>query len=137
MDETKIAAQVAQKIPSEPAVTVQVDTPQDEGDTGYVKHMDSEQFNTFLEDYFNVSARDRYNDDVKNMLSNVQHWAYETAGTKSYDKAMLAIHSLESEIGATHKPDRVQRVAKFIQLKRQSDVLKMQMDAVKDNYDFQ
>lgn len=137
MDEQKIAAEVAKRIPRDEPPTpepVGADSPVGEPEEkGYVSRLDSGQFNSLLEDYFDVSKMDRYNDDVKSSIRSIQNWAYETTNSEDHEKALYAIRSLENEVGATFKPDRLARLAKFIRLKQQSKVLDIQLEAVKES----
>lgn len=136
MTEQEIAARVAQNIPrDEPAppaeAPVVASVPEEKG---YVSNMDSSQFNLLLADYFNVSGVDKYSEEVKASIRSVQNWAYETSGSEDSEKALYAIRVLENELGSSFKPDRLARLAKFIRLKKQSEVLSLQLQAVKDSY---
>lgn len=133
LDESTIAAEVAKRIPKPEPVQEQAPAPAGEpAETGYVSNLDSGQFNELLVDYFNVVGVDKYNEDVKAAIRSIQNWAYETTNSQDHEKALYAIRSLENELGAMFKPDRLPRLARFIKLKQQSRVLDMQMSAVRE-----
>lgn len=135
MQETEIAAKVAQNIPKPtPPTAPEPDVPQKndvEEDKGYVPSLDDTQLNKYLTDYFDVTGNRVYDDQTQAQIRLIQQWAYDTAGTTDHVKAMQAIQSLESELGAVYRKDRLERLAKFIRLKQQSQILSMQMEAVK------
>lgn len=133
LDESAIAAEVAKRIP-QPEPTPEAPVVAGEpGEKAYVSRLDSDQFNALLGDYFNVQGVDKYSEDVQAAIRSIQNWAYETTNSQDHEKALYAIRSLESELGATFKPDRLPRLAKFIKLKQQSRILDMQINAVKES----
>lgn len=133
MDEQTIAQKVAQNIPR-PAPEPTSDVPQEPSqpdETGYVQKLDDTQFNSYLYDYFEIQGISKYDDGTKSQVNLVQRWAYDTAQTTDHVKALQAIQALENELGTTFRTDKLQRLARFIELKQKSTILQMQMDAVK------
>lgn len=134
MDETEIASRVAQNIPrdtpvettasanaAEGASTTPIDPNIALGDLGIL---------TRVQDYFDIPRLDRYNEQTQKQLREVYSWAADLAHSVELDKVLPVIRSLENELGVTFRQDKLQRLAKFVHLKKQSTVLQHQMDAL-------
>ena len=131
MTEEQIANKVAQNIQKEehiPAPTVE-ETPQPSVFDSNVA-LNDPTFALKLQDYFDVPRIERYNEHTQRQLRNVFEWAAEKAQSTELDKVLPIIRSLENELGITFTNDKLQRMAKFINLQKQSEVLRIQMEAL-------
>src|SRR5688572_8759169 len=135
--EALIAQQVAQNIPrDEPApISAPQDnqTMQEAGPSAFDSNVALNDIGllTRIQDYFDVSRLDRYNEDTQKQLRNVYSWAADLAQSTDLDKVLPVIRALENELGVTFRQDKLQRLAKFVHLKKQSDVLQHQMGALR------
>jgi hypothetical protein len=131
MNETEIAAQVAQNIPKEehiPAPIVE-EKPQPSAFDSNVA-LEDPTFALRLQDYFDVPRIERYNEETQKQLRSVYEWAAQRAGSADLNEVLPIIRMLENELGATFTTDKLQRLAKFIKLQKQSEVLRIQQEAL-------
>lgn len=134
MDESAIAAQVAQNIQQEVHVPAPVSTADaTPGPSAFDSNiaLNDPALGLQLADYFNLGRLELYNEEYQRQMRSVYQWAAETVQSTDLDKVMMAVRALENELGATWAPDRLQRLAKFIRLKQQSQVLSMQMESLR------
>lgn len=131
MDEQIIAAQQAAKIQTEPHIPAPIvdEAPQPSAFETNIE-LNDPAIGLQLTDYFDVGRIDRFNEVTQRQLRSVYQWAAERAGSTELGKVLQTIRSVEMELGATFAPDRLARLAKFVQLNRQSEVIRAQQDAL-------
>ena len=136
MDESQIAARVAQNVPQDNPVAAPApatDTPEEQGGLlDYSVALNDVGTLTRIQDYFDVPRLDRYNEQTQKQLRDVYGWAADIAKSTDLDKVLPIIRALENELGLTFKPGKLPRLAKFVHLKKQSDVLQYQMGAIRE-----
>lgn len=85
-----------------------------------------------LTDYFDIGRIDRFNEVTQRQLRGVYQWAAEKAGSAELANVLQVVRSVEMELGITYAPDRLVRIAKFVQLNKQSEALRIQQEALYD-----
>jgi hypothetical protein len=131
MDENIIAANLAAKIETNthiPAPTV-VEAPQPSALESNIE-LNDPAIGMQLTDYFDIGRIDRFNEVTQRQLRGVYEWAAQKAGTTDLAGVLQVIRTVEMELGLTYTPDRLVRVAKFVQLNKQSEALRIQMDSL-------
>lgn len=83
-----------------------------------------------LTDYFDIGRIDRFNEVTQRQLRGVYQWAAEKAGSAELANVLQVVRSVEMELGITYAPDRLVRIAKFVQLNKQSEALRIQQEAL-------
>lgn len=132
MDETKIAEQVAQNIPKEehiPAPEIK-EEPQPSAFESNVE-LNDPAISLKLADYFMLSRSERFNELTQRDMREVYRWCAEQVQSTELDKVLPMVRLLEAEIGATFKEDKLRRLARFVHLKKQSDVINAQLGALR------
>lgn len=134
MDEQTIAAQQAAKIQTDIHVPAPIvpETPQPSAFESNIELHDP-AIGMQLTDYFDVGRIDRFSEVTQRQLRTVYQWAAERAGTTELANVLHVIRSVELELGATFVPDRLARLAKFVQLNRQSEAIRIQQDSLYGN----
>lgn len=130
-NETHIAAQVAKNIKVEehiPAPVVKED-PQPSAFQSNIE-LNDPTMALRLQDYFDVPRVERYNEHTQRQLRDIYEWAAQKANSTELDQVLPIIRMLENELGATFTSDKLQRLAKFIKLQKQSEVLRLQQEAL-------
>lgn len=131
MNETQIAQQVAQNIPQEPVSTdapVVENTPEPQP-----FHWNGEIDNsTFLHlaDVFGLDRISRHQEATQNQLRSIYRYAAETLQTTDLNLIMGKISEMETGLGITYKPDRMQRLARWVDLERQTQILRRQQEFI-------
>lgn len=131
MDENKIAAQVAQNIPKEehiPAPNI-VEQPQPSAFDSNVP-IETAAISTAVLDYFDIGRVEKYSEDTQRRLRDIYQWAAETAQSQDPNAVLQTIRAVELELGISFAPDRLIRLAKFVKLKRQSNLINTQLGAL-------
>ncbi len=131
MTEEQIANKVAQNIQTEEHIPAPV-VPEQPQESAFNSNVELNNPLTSLQltDYFNLSRVDIYNEHTRRQLRDVFNWAAEKAESTELDKVLPIIRMLENELGATFTTDKLQRLAKFIKLQKQAEVLRMQQEAL-------
>lgn len=131
MTEEQIANKVAQNIQTEEHIPAPV-VPEQPQESAFNSNVELNNPLTSLQltDYFNLSRVDIYNEHTQRQLRDVFNWAAEKAESTELDKVLPIIRMLENELGATFTTDKLQRLAKFIKLQKQAEVLRMQQEAL-------
>lgn len=131
MDEQTVAAQVAQNIHKEEHIPAPIvaEEPQPSAFDSNVA-LNDPTFAVQLQDYFDIPRVERYNEVTQQQLREVYGWAAERAGSTDLDKVLPIVRALENELGATFTTDKLQRLAKFVKLQKQSAVLRAQMESI-------
>jgi len=131
MSETEIADQLAQNIQKEEHVPAPIveEKPQPSAFDSNVA-LEDPTFALRLQDYFDVPRIERYNEETQKQLRSVYEWAAQRAGSTDLNEVLPIIRMLENELGATFTTDKLQRLAKFIKLQKQSEVLRIQQEAL-------
>jgi hypothetical protein len=131
MSEEQIVNNLTQNIPTEthiPAPTV-AEEPQPSAFDSNVE-LNNPLTALQLTDYFNLARIDVYNEHTQRQLRDVYGWAAEKAQSTELVKVLPIIRMLENELGATLATDKLQRLAKFIKLQKQAEVLRMQQEVL-------
>lgn len=131
MDESIIAANLAAKIQTEthiPAPVVE-EAPQPSAFETNIE-LNDPAIGMQLTDYFDVGRIDRFNEVTQRQLRSVYQWAAERAGTTELANVLDVIRNVELELGATFAPDRLARLAKFVQLNKQSEAIRIQQESL-------
>lgn len=131
MDESIIAANLAAKIQTDthiPAPKVE-ETPQPSAFESNIE-LNDPAIGLQLTDYFDVGRIDRFNEVTQRQLRSVYQWAAERAGTKELANVLNVIRNVELELGVTFAPDRLARLAKFVQLNKQSEAIRIQQESL-------
>lgn len=131
MDESTIAANLAAKIQTETHVPAPVvdEGPQPSAFETNIE-LNDPAIGMQLTDYFDVGRIDRFNEVTQRQLRGVYQWAAEKAGSAELANVLQVVRSVEMELGITYAPDRLVRIAKFVQLNKQSEVLRLQQEAL-------
>lgn len=131
MDEATIAQQVAQNIPQEPvAVTEPVATDTSEPEPF---HWNGEIDNaTFLHlaDTFGLDRISRHHEATQNQLRAIYRYAVETLQTTDLNLILGKISEMENGLGIAYKSDRMQRLARWVDLERQTQILRRQQEFI-------
>jgi hypothetical protein len=135
MNEEQIANKVSQNIQTETHIPGPYETGELKPETGESAFDSNVELNLVspgqqLVDYFEISRIDIYNEHTQRQLRDVYTWAAEKAQSTEMDKILTVIRSLEMELGATYTTDKLQRIAKFIKLQKQAEVLRLQQEAL-------
>lgn len=131
MDEAQIAASLAAKIQTEehiPAPVVEEEPQPSAFETSI--ELNDPAIGMQLTDYFDVGRIDRFNEVTQRQLRSVYQWAAERAGTTELANVLDVIRNVELELGATFAPDRLARLAKFVQLNKQSEAIRIQQESL-------
>ncbi len=132
MNEADVAARVAQQIPkTEPEIPKEVKPPQ--GPSAFdsnVELRDPVQ-SLALADYFHLSRYDRASEDAQRSLRDVYAWAAQQVQSTELSEILRLIQAIERELGITYKEDRLNRLVRFVRLQKESEVLRMQMEALR------
>jgi len=131
MDEQTIAAQQAAKIQTDvhiPAPVVEEPLQPSAFETNI--ELNDPAIGMQLTDYFDIGRIDRFNEVTQRQLRGVYQWAAEKAGSAELANVLQVVRSVEMELGITYAPDRLVRIAKFVQLNKQSEVLRLQQEAL-------
>lgn len=133
MDEAQIAQRVAQNIPrDEPSAAVEDNATQPETPSPFTANGAINDMGVLmrLQDYFDMSNIDRHNEQSQSQLREIYSWAADRAQSTELHKVLPIIRKLEEELGLTFKPNKLQQLAKFVYLKKQSDILNYQMETI-------
>lgn len=131
MDESQIAQQVAQNIPQD-APTKPVVAPV-EDTTPEPFHWNGEiDNNTFLylADTFGLDRISRYTEATQNQLKSIYRYAVETLQTTDLQLVLGKVGEMERQLGIIYKPDRMQRLARWVDLERQTQILRRQQEFI-------
>lgn len=131
MQEDQIAAKIAQNIPTEvhiPSPVVEQE-PQPSAFESNIE-LNDPAIGMQLVDYFDIGRIDRFNEETQRQLRTVYQWAAEKAQSTDKAAVLTIIRQLEMELGATFTTDRLARLSKFVRLNKQSEALRLQMDAL-------
>ena len=133
MDESQIRAQVAQNIPQEQETVqapIQDNTQEDSAfDSSVELNMSGEGMQLF--DYFGVSRIDRYSDESQRQLREIYRWAGQKAQSNDLGDVFTQIRVLETELGTIYKPNRVQRLARWIELEKQTESFRAMQEMIR------
>lgn len=131
MNENEIASQVAKAIPKETHVPAPVvpDAPQPSAFDSNIP-IESAAVSTVVLDHFDIGRVDRYSEDTQRRLREIYQWAAETAQSQDPNSVLEVIRAAEIELGIGFAPDRLIRLAKFVKLKRQSQLINTQLGAL-------
>lgn len=131
MTEEQIANKVAQNIQTEEHIPAPV-VPEQPQESAFNSNVELNNPLTSLQltDYFNLSRIDVYNEHTQRQLRDVYNWAAEKAESTELDKVLPIIRMLENELGATFATDKLQRLAKFIKLQKQAEILRIQQEVL-------
>lgn len=130
MNENQIAEQMAQNVPQEPvseSVTTN-DTPEPQP-----FHWNGEIDNsTFLHlaDVFGLDRITRHHESTQNQLRSVYRYVAESLQTTDLDLILGKISEMETGLGVAYKPDRMQRLARWVDLERQTQILRRQQEFI-------
>lgn len=131
MDEAQIAQQVAKNIPQEPVVATEpiaepITEPQPFHWNG---ELDNAAF-LHLADVFGLDRISRHHEATQNQLRSIYRYAAETLQTTDIDLILGKIAEMEVGLGVAYKPDRMQRLARWVQLERQTQILRRQQEFI-------
>jgi len=131
MDENIIAANLAAKIETNTHVPAPVveEAPQPSAFETNIE-LNDPAIGMQLTDYFDIGRIDRFNEVTQRQLRGVYQWAAEKAGSAELANVLQVVRSVEMELGITYAPDRLVRIAKFVQLNKQSEALRIQQEAL-------
>lgn len=129
MDESQIAAQLASTIPTEPVEAPRIE----EAPNTDISHSNGE-LNTndhmILADFFGLNRTEMWSDDKQRQVREVYRFASEIAGTNELSKVIDIVRQMELQLGITMKSNKLFRLARFVELKRQSNLINAQMQGV-------
>lgn len=131
MDESQIAAQVAQNIPQdepEPA-PIEPSAPQEPGESAFKSHIDLTNPDTGLRlaDFMGVGRTALYSEETQRDMKDLYRWASERANTNDIGEVLDVISALESELGISWEKARLQKLAHWVRLYNQSESIRKQM----------
>jgi len=133
MDEAAIQAKVAKNIPQEPvqeAPTATEETPKESAfDSNVELNIANEGMEFF--DYFAVSRIDRWSEESQRQLREVYRWASNRVQSNDANDVLGQILMLENELGTTHKPNRLHRLARWVELEKQTSMLRAQQEMIR------
>lgn len=131
MDETKVAQQVAQNIPQEPVAVAQpmVDQPAEPQPFHWNGEMDNATF-LHLADGFGLDRISRHHEATQNQLRSIYRYAAESLQTTDLNLILGKISEMETGLGIAYKSDRLQRLARWVDLERQTQILRRQQEFI-------
>jgi hypothetical protein len=132
MNEAQIQAQLAKNIPvDEPTVApVQDDTPKESAfDSSVELNVANEGMEFF--DYFAVNRIDRWSDESQRQVREVYRWAAQKAQSNELPEVFNQLRLLETELGIIYKPNRLQRLARWIELEKQTEAFRAQQEMIR------
>lgn len=131
MNETQISQQVAQNIPQEPVVDSEPVVEQTTEPQPF--HWNGEIDNsTFLHlaDVFGLDRVSRHHEATQHQLRSIYRYAAETLQTTDLDLILGQISEMETGLGIAYKPDRMQRLARWVELEKQTQILRRQQEFI-------
>jgi hypothetical protein len=131
MNETEIAAKVAENIKTEehiPAPVVE-EAPKLNAFESSIE-LNDPAIGLELADYFGLSKMDRFNEEGQQQLRALYRWGAERAGSTEKGDVLEQLHLLSLELGVTFKPDRLGTMSRWVKLSRQADALRKEMDTL-------
>lgn len=131
MDEQTIAQQVARNIPQEPVtvsepVVEQAPDPQPFHWNGEIEN------STFLHlaDVLGLDRITRHHEATQNQLRSIYRYAVETLQTTDMELILGKISEMETGLGIAYKPDRMQRLARWVDLEKRTQILRRQQEFI-------
>lgn len=131
MDEAQIAQQVAQNIPQEPVsapATVADDTPEPQP-FHWNGEIDNNTF-LYLADTFGLDRISRHTEATQNQLKSIYRYVVESLQTTDLQLILGKLGEMERQLGIIYKPDRMQRLARWVDLERQTQILRRQQEFI-------
>lgn len=132
-DEATIAAQLAQGIPVEPTpepAAPTKDEPQGEPAFSSNVELDVNKGREFM-DYFGVDRISRHSEDTQRQIREVYRWASEAAQSHDTDKVYSKILELEEHLGIVYKPDKLDRIARWVEIEKKTRALRAQQEMIR------
>lgn len=131
MNETQIAQQLAQNIPQDPAVVAEPVVTQADDPEPF--HWNGEIDNTtflHLADTFGLDRISRHHEASQNQLRAIYRYAAETLQTTDLNLILGKIAEMENGLGIAYRSDRMQRLARWVDLERQTQILRRQQEFI-------
>lgn len=129
LDESQIAAQLAATIPKEDSpITNPAPLPKP-GESEPLHNglpLEGGLQRHELMDFFELPISYRMNPEVLQQIDSILSWARDTGGTELAD-ILHTINRHETLLGSRHKPGRVAKLSRYINLQKQSRVLDEQV----------
>lgn len=124
MNEEQIAAKVAQNIPHDdptPIPKPEVDVPDPNEPIDHT-HLDYEDpvLNARLSDYFELPRTAKYTEETQRQLRTVLDWANQFSDGTEVADLLLMIQRTERELGILYKPNRLERMYRFVRIQQQT-----------------
>lgn len=136
MDESQVAAQVAQNIPKE---ETPIETPLDapEPDSGEVSktpiYINDPVMEMRLLDYFAVGRTEKYSERTQTQLRNIMEWAATESQSTDYGSIVSMVNALERQLGLALKPNRLGLLYRYIVLNREATQIQKEMRTIGGN----
>lgn len=83
-----------------------------------------------LMDYFNLSPTLRHGAETAQAIETIMEWAKTDSGSTDLAALLKSIRFAELGLGSTLKPDRLQRLYRFVRLNQQHALLNEKMRAL-------
>lgn len=127
MNESEIASMLAKNIHREEHVESPIEEPSVQDDA-FKYNMEIEPAQTqYVADYFGLDTIARRTESNIISIREIYRWAANIAKSQEPADVMETIRKVEMEIGTIHKPDRLNKLARFVHLHNQSRVIRAQM----------
>jgi hypothetical protein len=119
-NETKIAQDLANKLPKEAPITGGYPEPTVEEQPQFVDKMLPEELFTQREllDYLQVPMQERHNPIIEDYINTVYQWARDNAGESDINQLLRVISEQEMHMGSKLKPDRLRRLAEYVKISK-------------------
>lgn len=72
----------------------------------------------------------RHHEATQNQLRSIYRYAAETLQTTDLDLILGQISEMETGLGIAYKPDRMQRLARWVELEKQTQILRRQQEFI-------
>lgn len=131
MDETQIAQQVAQNIPQEPVVVSEpvVEQPAEPQPFHWNGEIDNSTF-MHLADTFGLDRISRHQENTQNELRSIYRYVAESLQTTDLNLILGKISEMEMGLGIAYREDRMQRLARWVALEKQTQILRRQQEFI-------
>jgi len=131
MDEQQIAQNLQANIKTEAHIPAPIieDSPQPSAFETNIELTDP-AISTQLADYFDLARLDRHNELTQKDLREVFRWAAEQAQSTDLNEVLQQIRAAEAQLGLTWKQGRLQKLARYVNLDRQAQTIRLMQQGV-------
>lgn len=132
MNEQQIAQKVAQNIPQEPVAsepTVEATEAPAEQPFSWNGEIDTNSF-MILADAFNLDRISRHTEATQLQMRAIYRYAAESVKSTDVNLILGKISEMENQLGIGWRSDKMQRLARWVHLEKQTEVLRRQQEFI-------